>query len=428
MGWSAPPRPDWVAAINRGEFPPIEQEARLPFQRDALLAEARARFGLVDGGPGDFGAEDFPADEMTEGLDSLLPALEEEARLTTLGRWMARRFLLRVLEVRMQLMQQLRADPAVREEPIRRPLFVAGAPRTGTTFLFDLLSADPGLRAPLGWELLRPLPPTDPERAERESDARIGLAERELVLPQTVESGLLPIHVYGARRPKECVSAMSYSFRSEEFTGRWRVPSYEAWLDRADLEPAYRMHRLVLQCLQRGAEGQRRGRPWVLKSPVHLHALPTLLRTYPDAQIAITHRDPLVVLASLTSLIATLRHAHSDEVDYTALARTHAQRYERSFAKLVEWSDAGALPEEQAHHCLHADLLEAPLGVVDDLCARFGRRLDGEAREKIEAAAAARPRGEHGAHAYDFEALGLDRDSTRAAFAGYRRRFGVPEE
>ncbi|NJK46588.1 MAG: hypothetical protein HC933_22150 [Pleurocapsa sp. SU_196_0] len=85
-----------------------------------------------------------------------------------------------------------------------------------------------------------------------EGDPRIAITERELTLAQTVVSGLLSIHVYGASRPKECLSAMSFSFRSEEFTARFHVPSYEAWLfGEADLTPAYAMHRLVLQILQR---------------------------------------------------------------------------------------------------------------------------------------------------------------------------------
>ncbi|MFN8026704.1 MAG: sulfotransferase [Acidimicrobiia bacterium] len=46
---------------------------------------------------------------------------------------------------------------------------------------------------------------------------------------------------------------------------------------------------------------------WVLKSPIHLHWLPELMSVYPDASLAITHRDPLTVLASVTSLVATLR-------------------------------------------------------------------------------------------------------------------------
>ena len=95
---------------------------------------------------------------------------------------LARELQLRLLEVRLQLMAYLRADPGVLDEEIEAPLFVAGAPRTGTTLLHGLLATDPAHRAPLGWELLRPLPPPDPDPEKRARDPRIGIVERELTL------------------------------------------------------------------------------------------------------------------------------------------------------------------------------------------------------------------------------------------------------
>ena len=145
MSYSPPIRPEWVVAINAGRVAPIAAEAALPLDRDDLLAEARAHQGLPDGGIEDFCCAEFDADRFVEPLDHVLAALETEAELNVMGRWMTRRFLLRLLEVRLQLMATLRADPGVREEPIETPLFVAGAPRTGTTILHAILAADPDI-------------------------------------------------------------------------------------------------------------------------------------------------------------------------------------------------------------------------------------------------------------------------------------------
>lgn len=421
MSWRPPERSAWARAFDAGEVAPPFAEAELPFERDALLGEARARLGLPDGGPADFCDDEFGPDTLVEPLDRLLPALEEEAALSRIGRWMMRRFLLRILEVRLQLMAYLRADPAVRDEPIERPLFVAGAPRTGTTLLFDLLAAQPALRAPLGWELLRPVPPPDPDPALRARDPRIALADRELVRPQSVVASLGAIHPYGGTRPKECVSAMSFSLQSEEFTARCHVPSYAAWLETRDRTPAYRMHRRVLQILQRRTGPS----PWVLKSPVHLESLPTLFRIHPDAQVIVTHRDPLRVIASLTSLIAVLRHAHSDAVDYPALGALHAERYRRTFDALVDWTEGARLPAGQVHHVRYADLAEDPSAVVRELHARLGRPLD-EAR--LAAALASARSSEPGGHAYRFDDLGLDPAAERTHYRRYQRAFDVPSE
>ena len=85
---------------------------------------------------------------------------------------------------------------------------------------------------------------------------------------------------------------------------------------------------------------------WVLKSPVHVSALPTLLAVYPDTRLAITHRDPLTVLASLTSLVATLRWAHSDQVDFADIGRYHEDMWTTTLDDLTTASTT-------AHSILH---------------------------------------------------------------------------
>jgi Sulfotransferase family len=433
MTWMPPARPEWVRAINAGEIPPIAAEARLPLARDALMAEARARRGQADGGSSDFGHPRFPVEEMIEAFDRALAAIEGEARLNPMGRFMTRRFVLRLLEVRLQLMAYLREDPGVLDEEIVAPIVVAGAPRTGTTLLHALLASDPALRAPLGWELLWPLPPPASAAAASGEEARIEMAERELTLAQTVVSGLLAIHVYGARRPKECLSAMSFSFRSEELTARFHVPSYESWLfGKADLAPAYAMHKLVLQIRQRHAGPTR----WILKSPVHLHSLEQLEAAYPDARVVLTHRDPATMLASLTSLVAHIRWAHSDRVDAPGLARFHVERYGESLDRLCREAEGGAdrrahgptAARAQRHHLRYSDLVAEPLARVAELRAAIGMPLSEFGAERLRAEIARRARHEHGDHAYDLEALGLDRAALRARFGAYREHFGVVEE
>jgi hypothetical protein len=412
MPWQLEPQPEWVRAVNDGSIYPIARTAALPFEPGLLLGEARARLGRADGGLGDFGDDDF-----AEPFRLVLRALEDEADLTVFGRWFARGFVTRLLEVRLQLTDLVAADPGVRAERIAAPIVVTGAPRTGTTLLYGLLACDPRHRVPEGWELLRPVPPPDP--ATFAADPRIPLADVELQLPQIVAAGLSAIHEYGGRMPKECLSAMSFAFRSEEFVSRYRVPSYVDWLQRCDMRPAYEMHRLVLQVLQRRFTDVQ----WVLKSPVHLHSLPVLLDVYPDARVVVTHRDPLTVLASVTSLLATLRSAQSDRVDVEELGRYHVDLYARSLDHLVSLDEGGSLPPDRVRHIAYADLVADAGAVTRDLYRHFG--LPGPAPEARgpDAGGSGRPE-----HHYSFADLGLDPVDTRRRFARYQAHFAVPDE
>jgi hypothetical protein len=354
----------------------------------------------------------------------LVPALEEEAQLTLLGRWITRRFLLRILEVRLQITAYVRADPGVRDEEIRQPLFVAGAPRTGTTILYSLLVEDRAHRAPRGWELLRPVPPPAPEPDAFAADPRIPLADRELRLPAIVVDGLDAIHVYGGRQPKEDLSSMSFEFRSEEFTTRYDVPTYIDWLAGCDMRPAYDTHKLVLQILQRRFTDVQ----WVLKSPVHMRSLPTLLAVYPDARIAVTHRDPLRILPSLTSLVAALRYAHSDAVDFADIGRHQSELWHANLDRLVTLTDDGTLEPTRVYHGQYADFLTNPLRAMHALYDHLGMQLTPDVERAMSDYLAAHPQGEHGTHSYSFADLDLDAAAERAKFARYQQRFAVPSE
>jgi Sulfotransferase family len=301
-------------------------------------------------------------------------------------------------------------------------VFIAGAPRTGTTVLHALLALDPDARVPEGWELLRPVPPPDP--AAYPDEARVVLADQELRRPALVVEGLDAIHLYGGRMHKECVSSMSFQFRSEEFTARYRVPSYARWLAQCDMRPAYEWHRLVLQILQRRFDGRR----WTLKSPVHMHSLPTLLAVYPDARIVFTHRDPLAVLASVTSLIATMRYAHSDAFDFADIGDYHVELYGRSLERLVDLTESGALAPARVHHAHYAEFIDDPLDMMSTVSEWLGRPMTPALVESMRRHLAANPQGAHGAHQYSFDDLARDRETTRKRFARYQAAFAVAEE
>ena len=195
--------------------------------------------------------------------------------------------------------------------------------------------------------------------------------------------------------PKECVSAMSLAFLSEEFTARYRVPSYATYLDDvSSLRPAYEVHRLVLQILQRRFPRQR----WLLKSPVHLRAPRTLLDVYPDARLVVTHRDPLTVLPSTTSLIANLRWAHSDRVDFAEIGRSQRDLLHRELNGLVTACEDGTLDRARACHLRYQDFMTAPLRAVKSVYSQLGFELDPKVGEAMRRYLAERPKDALGSH------------------------------
>ena len=414
MGWTPPQRAAWTRTLNADDMPPLTDDLDRPFDAETLIGEARARTGLTDLG-------DDP--HHREGLDRLLHSLEHEANLDRVGRWWAHTWVARLLDVRLQITRYVHDDPGVLDEPITRPIFVTGGPRTGTSILHALLARDPANRVPATWEFLRPVPP--PEPATRDSDPRIALAEREIRFITSAVPAMDAIHEKSGRLPKECISAHALAFRSEDFTGQFAIPGYAAWLAECDMRPAYEYHRLVLRVLQRRTPGETR---WVLKSPAHLLSLDALVDVYPDARVAVTHRDPLTVLASLSSLITTIHHAYGNASDIREVARTQSELWCSAYDRLTAFRDAGRVAEADWHDSAYADFMSDPIAVVRELYATFDLDLTDTAEHAMRAYLAARPQGRHGVHRYAFEDLGLDRDDVRSRLTDYQKRFRVPTE
>ena len=63
---------------------------------------------------------------------------------------------------RLKMADDRKRFPGIAAEQITAPVFVIGLPRSGTTFLHNLLTQDPRNRSPLTWEIMFPSPP--PER------------------------------------------------------------------------------------------------------------------------------------------------------------------------------------------------------------------------------------------------------------------------
>jgi hypothetical protein len=376
----------------------------------SLIREARRRTGLEDLGDG----------FSSQGLERLLHAYESEARLHAIGRIAARRDIVSLLSNRMQVVEDARRHPGIAQQEIRHPVFIVGLPRTGTTFLHRLLAQDPAHRAPRTWEILRPDFPR--EETPRRRSARIARTDRELRQLDRLAPAFRRIHLVGADLPEECIAIMAHGFVSDRFPAMFRLPSYRAWLDRQDLRPAYEDHRRFLQHLQ----WRRGGRRWLLKAPAHLLALDDLLAVYPDAWIVQTHRDPVRVLASLASLIATLHGAFSDLVDPAEIGRDVSARWAEALRRSIE---VRAHAREDRFVDVHyQQLLRDPMAVVRRLYERMGETLAPDVERSMQRFVAENRPNRFGRHRYRLSSFALDADTERRRFARYREHFRVVDE
>jgi hypothetical protein len=271
------------------------------------------------------------------------------------------------------------------------------------------------------WELMYSVPP--PEAAAYDTDPRIERVRREITVMDEADPAFPTMHELAADLPTECIYVFAHQFTSDMFVGEFNVPSYAIWNATTDLAPAYAYHRRFLQLLQWRHPGR-----WVLKAPSHLAHLVQLFGTYPDARVVITHRDPLRVIGSLGSLMATLQRMRSDHVDYPGMVAGIAFGFAYLVNKLMRQRDEGHLPAGQIADVRYADLVRDPIGTVRSLYARWGLAFDDALAERIRRRLARQQHGAGGGHRYSFADTGLDLAEQRAKFAPYLACYDIAPE
>src|SRR6185503_18919343 len=108
------------------------------------------------------------------------------------------------------------------------------------------------------------------------------------------------IHPVEADAAEEDVLLLDHSFTSQAPEATLHVPTYAAWLETQDLEPAYRYLARALKLLS----WQKPRQFWVLKTPHHMEYLDELFRVFPGATVIQTHRDPQKTMGSFCSMVA----------------------------------------------------------------------------------------------------------------------------
>ena len=369
---------------------------------------------LLDKACAQTGLEDFGDDWFREALRVLLRSYETDAQLSFVGRICVHEDLVRLLRNRLRLIADRQRHPAIAAEVIRRPLFITGLPRSGTTFLHALLAQDPAHRAPQVWEVMHPSPP--PEQASYATDPRIAKTAGQLKWLDFLMPDFKKVHLIGARLPQECIAITSHDFRSYSFETMSAVHSYRVWHDSQDKRPEYEFHRQFLQHLQWRCPGQR----WVLKAPGHLLALEALLQVYPDAGIVLTHCDPLKVLASCASFTEVLRSAFSDQVDKVAMARQVQQRWLEGAGLAVKYRQTRGNSQQQLLDVHYMELLQDPMSLVRRIYAHFDLELTGARKRLWSSSCWPTPKTRTACIAISWRSSGLTPRRNAAAFNSTR--------
>lgn len=370
------------------------------------------------------GADDFGADTWRVGLELYLADLDEHAQLNEIGVGVAEDGVVADLANRLRIEAWRKNHPAVAEQEITQPIIIVGQPRTGTTILLDLMAQDPANRAPLSWEVERPVPA--PRTEAYDSDPRIDECQAQFDLVDSFIPGFAAFHELGARLAQEDVRIFTGDFKSMQHSLQFEVPTYNRWLlHEADMGEAYAYHRRFLQHLQ----SEHHGRRWLLKSPAHLWCLPALMAEYPDAIVIQNHRDPLKVIASISALGASLREMTTDHFEVTRLAQQYGDDIVVGLDRALQARKDGVFDSGRVIDIRYQDIRSDLVGAVGRIYDQIGIELTAEAESRMRSFLADHPGDQAGSlKRYTFADTGLDEHALRERVRDYQDYFDVESE
>jgi hypothetical protein len=417
-----------VTRWKASEMAPLSLEARLlqladriagtlgildtPMQAAKLMRLAQRRTGLTD-----FGQTPFD-----EPLEILLKDYDQSANLSLFGRIAAQWDVLRFLTNLLLLTEEEKQSPAILEYQIKQPIFITGLPRSGTSFLHELLAEDPGNLVPRCCETIYPCPRRGASETEFAKRARI--VDRHLATFARLAPEIRSLHPMAANSPQECTDIMGHVFRSLRFVATHDVPSYRRWLDDSAHLPAYEFHKRFLKHLQHRKGAGR----WILKCPDHVFVLGQLRQVYPDACFVFMHRDPMKVLPSVARLIEVLRRPFTRRIDRIQIGQLVSESWARGAALLVEANACAAGSGDRVLNIQFRQFVSDPLATVAAIYQRFDVSLHEDVATRSRGIILARRNGTYGRNECRLGDYGLDAQTERQRFREYMAYFGIDDE
>jgi hypothetical protein len=382
-----------------------------------MSGSARTDVGTVDDlhasavkatGLDDFGVD---GDNYREALGTLLESYRRDADLTELGSKMCRFFVRNALVARLVSEAAWKQYPQHVEVSVERPIFVTGLPRTGTTAIHRLLTADPTHQGLELW--LAEFPQPRPPRETWSDNPVFARLDAQFAKAHAEDPDYTGLHYMTADEVEECWQLLRQSLHSVSYETLAHLPTYSQWLAKQDWTKSYQRHRKNLQLIGLNDAGKR----WVLKNPSHLFALDAVFATYPDALVVQCHRPAETILASMCSLAQHTTEGWSNTFSGNVIGQDAIETWSRG----LELFDAERAKHDPAqfYDLDYFELIKDPIGVVETIYNQFGLDFTDAARESMETMHTESQKGPRAPkHTYSLADYGLTPEEVKERFKG----------
>jgi hypothetical protein len=382
---------------------------RLNFSEEHLIQTACRRLGLHD-----FGDESFRRN-MRLWLQTL-----ERRDLHPAGRLTAHKLALHVLHNRLGAQEWFRKYPEILERSIAAPIIIMGFARSGTTRLHRVLASDSRLIHLRGWEAVFPVPWKASVDSTKNGAPDPRIKEADMYLRRWNQN-FGKIHPVSAMEPEEENNFLMHGFLPTfSFLDENKNPIRSA----SEVEAYEHMKRLLK--LISWWRNDDPSKPWVLKAPMHMSHIDSLMQVFPNARLIFIHRDPIKVASSQASLYWHFRAHETNHLDPRSCAQVVLREMNYQYQKMVQARET-IIPKNQQLDILYADMNRDWHQVMSKIYEFIGLEYSSEARRQQSEWMESKNKNWQGAK-HRLEDFGADAKTVDEALLDYRERFNIPYE
>ena len=349
--------------------------------------------------------------DINKPLDILIDSINKNNEITLYGKFAFDAQLTNRLKVRAKLLSYIKNKNL---PEIADPIFVTGLPRSGTTYLFNLLAQNTNYRSPKFWEIMNPFPLTKNKSTihyrRLKKDIQMNIVES--IIPH-----LKTMHKIRGNSPEECEQIATMNAKSFAYICMADIPEYTEYLKNTSFDDVFKWHNWFLQML----ETQHRPSNWLLKDPSHIGHIPEVLATYPNAKIINIHRDPTDAIGSFCSLTKNIRSAVTKQIDERRIGETVLDFWSHNLNKGIR--DRELLNDNQIADIDFRDFIKNPINQISKAYEKLELKIDDNFYQQMQTYIAKDKRTKKAKHHYDLSDFKISKEKLRKQFSDYMLKF-----
>ena len=346
-------------------------------------------------------------DDYTEPLKILIDSTNKNNKFNLFGAIAFKNQLKDRLKVRNKI-HKLTKDHSLPEPA--DPIFVTGLPRSGTTFLFNLLSLDHNHRSPLYWEIMNPIPLAKTQQQKKWRQNKINI---QLKFARTIIPKLRAMHHIRGETPEECMLIATMNIRSIVYLCMADVPEYAEYLKNCCFESTFLWHKKFLQVLEMTEVPKR----WLLKDPSHIGHIPEILSAYPNAKFINIHRDPVESIGSFCSLVKNVRLGFTKSVNKERIGEMVVDFWKDKLYKGM--TNKESLHSDQLANISYPEFIENPVITLKEAYLKIGLDMDIKTENRMKEYLVTQKNLKKQKHAYTLQEFGLTSEIVQEHFKEY---------